>query len=123
MNLHLPYILLPLHLRSIDFKVSFLIFPSTDFKAVRVGKPTETRNHLFPTVKFAALNLSNMLNQKSVRWKISPYFQYKESPCISCSYTHSVASKMVNNKASLQLIDFHGFPLPPPPPPPILFML
>ena len=45
------------------------------FKAVRVGGPTETRNRPFLKVKFAnkgidALNLSNILNQKSCLNKI-----------------------------------------------------
>ena len=83
------------------------------FKAVRVSEPSETRNRPFLKVKFAnkgidALNLSNMLNQKSVQSKIPPYFQYMESPCISYSYTRSVASKIFNYKASLQQIDFDG---------------
>ena len=52
--------------------------------------------------------LSNMLKQKSVQSKIHPYFQYKESPCISYSYTRSVASNIFNYKASLQQIDFDG---------------
>ena len=52
------------------------------FKAVKIGEPSETRNQPFLKVKFAnkgmdALNLSNMLNQKSVRSKIPPYFQSK----------------------------------------------
>ena len=47
-----------------------------------------------------------MLNQKSVQGKLPPYFQYKESPCISYSYTRSVASKIFNYKASLQQIYF-----------------
>ena len=48
-----------------------------------------------------------MLNQKSVQSKIPPYFQYKESPCISYSYTRrSVASKIFNYKASMQQKDF-----------------
>ena len=46
-----------------------------------------------------------MLNQKSVQSRIPPYFQYKESPCISYSYARSVASKIFNNKASLQQIN------------------
>ena len=83
------------------------------FKAVRVGEPSETRNRPFLKVKFAnkgidALNLSNMLNQKYVQSKIPPYFQCKESPCISYSYTRSVASKFFNYKASLQQKDFDG---------------
>ena len=54
------------------------------FKAVRVDEPTETRNRPFLNVKFAikgidALNVGNILNQKSVQNKIPPYFQYKES--------------------------------------------
>ena len=49
-----------------------------------------------------------MLNQKSVQSKIPPYFQYCESPCISYSYTRSVASKIFKCKASLQQIDFDG---------------
>ena len=42
-----------------------------------------------------ALNFSNILNQKSVQSNIPPYFQNKESPCISYSYTRSVASKIL----------------------------
>ena len=66
---------------------------------------------MFLNVKFAnkgidALNVSNFLNQKSVQNEIPPYFQYKESPCISYSYTRSVASKILNYKASLQQLDF-----------------
>ena len=56
-----------------------------------------------------------MLNQKSVQSKIPPYFQYKESPCISYSYTRSVASKIFNYKASLQQIDFDGLSQNPTP--------
>ena len=62
-----------------------------------------------------ALNLSNILNQKSVQSKIPPYFEYKESPCISYSYTSSVATKIFNYKTSLQQIDFQSLsqnPLP-----------
>ena len=84
----------------------------------KLVEPTETRNRLFLKVKFAnkgidALNLSNMLNQKSVQSKIPPYFQYKESPCISYTYTRSVSSKMFNYKSSLQQIDFYCLPQNP----------
>ena len=44
------------------------------------------------------MNLSN----------IPPYFQYKQSPCISYSYTSSVATKIFNYKTSLQQIDFQS---------------
>ena len=79
-------------------------------------KPTQSRNRPFLNVKFAnkgidALNVNNVLNQKSVQIKISTYFQYKESPCISYSYTRSVASKIIHYKASLQQLDFQ---CPPP---------
>ena len=73
------------------------------FKAVRVCDYTETKNRPFLEIKFAkkgidALNLSNILNKKSVQSYIPPYFQNKKSSCISYSYTRSVASKMFNYK-------------------------
>ena len=36
------------------------------------------------------MNVSNILNQKSVQNKIPPYFQHKESPCISYNYTRTI---------------------------------
>ena len=61
------------------------------------------------------MNLSNILNQKSVQSNIPPYFEYKESQCISYSYKSSVATKIFNYKRSLQQIDFQSLsqnPLP-----------
>ena len=83
------------------------------FKAVSVCDNIETKNRPFLKIKFEnkgidALNFSNILNQKSVQSIILPYFQNKESPCISYSYTHSVASKIFNYKRSLQQIDFNS---------------
>ena len=54
-------------------------------------------------------------NYKSVQNKIPPYFQYKESPCISYSYTQSLASKIFNYKASLQQLDFQSLSHDPQP--------
>ena len=73
------------------------------FKAVRVCDYTETKTRPFLKIKFAnkgidALNLSNILNRKSVQSNIPQYFQNKESQCISYSYTRSVASKIFNYK-------------------------
>ena len=62
-----------------------------------------------------ALNVSNILNQKSVQSNIPPYFQNKESPCTSYNYSRSVASEIFNYKRSLQQIDFSSLshnPLP-----------
>ena len=83
------------------------------FEAVRVCDYTETKSRPFLKIKFAnkgidALNVSNILNQKSVQSNIPPYLQNKESPCISYSYTRSVASKIFNYKRSLQQIDFNS---------------
>ena len=77
------------------------------FKVVKTNEHSDPSNRPFLKVKFAnkgidALNLSNILNQKSVQSQIPPYFKYKDSPCISYSYTRSVASKIFNYKASLQ---------------------
>ena len=55
------------------------------------------------------------MNQKSAQSKIIPYFQYKESPSISYSYTRLVASKIFNYKASLQQKDFDGLSQNPTP--------
>ena len=89
------------------------------FKAVTVGEPRETRNRPFLNVKFAnkgidALNVSNILNQKSVQNKIPSYFQYKESLCISYSFTRSVASKIFSYKGSLQQLAVQGLSQDPP---------
>ena len=44
----------------------------------------------------------------SVKNKIPPFFQYKESPCIFYSYTRSVASKIFNYKALFHQLDYQG---------------
>ena len=90
------------------------------FKAVSVCDNTESKNRPFLKIQFTnngidALNFSNILNQKSVQSNIPPYFQNKESSCISYRYTRSVASKIFNYKRSLQQIDFNSLshnPLP-----------
>ena len=68
-----------------------------------------------PFLKLKIANLSKMLNQKSVQNKVTPNFQYKESPCISYSYTRSVVSNIFNYKANLQQIDSHGLSQNPTP--------
>ena len=84
------------------------------FKAVRVYDYTETKkNRPFLKIKFAnkgidALNFSNILNQKSVQSHIPPYFQNKESPCISYGYTCSVAPKIFNYNRRVQQIDLNS---------------
>ena len=90
------------------------------FKAVGVCDSIETKNRPFLKIKFAnkgidALNFSHIVNQKFVKSYIPPYFLYKESPCISYSYTSSVATTIFNYKTSLQEIDFQSLsqnPLP-----------
>ena len=107
---------------NVFFPVILDISSNTLFKAVGVCDSIETKNRPFLKIKFAnkgidALNLSNILNQKSALSNIPPYFEYKESPCISYSYTSSVATQMFNYKTSLQQIDFQSLsqnPLPCP---------
>ena len=110
-----------LHPQNIDFKVLFLDISSNRlFKAISVCDNTETKYRPFLKIKFAnkgidALNFNNIFNQKSVQSNIPPYFQNKESPCISYSYTRPVASKIFNYKRSLPQIDFNSLsqnPLP-----------
>ena len=109
------------HPQNIDFRVLFWTFPQTGYSKLSAYVITpRQKNRPFLKIKFAnkgidALNFSNILNQKSVQSNIPPYFQNKESPCISYSYTRSVASKIFNYKRSLQQIDFNSLsqnPLP-----------
>ena len=77
------------------------------FKIVRVCDSIVTKNWPFMKIKFAnkgidALNVSNILNQKSVESNIPPYFEYKELLCISYSYTSSFGTIIFNYKTSLQ---------------------
>ena len=94
MTLHFTDVWSPEHrLQSIILDIS----SNWLFKAVRVCDSIETKNLPFLKIKFAnkgidALNWSNIFNQKSVQSNIPPYFEYKESPCISYSYTSSVAT-------------------------------
>ena len=71
------------------------------------------KHRSFLKIKFAnnginALNLSNILNQQFVQSNIPPYCEYKDLPCISYSYTSSVATKIFNYKASLQQLNFQS---------------
>ena len=101
-----PYISPMLHPQNIDFRVLFWTFPQTGFsKLSGCVIILRQKNRPFLKMKFAnkgidALNLSNILNQKSVQSNIPPYFQNKESSCVSYSYTRSVASKIFNYKRS-----------------------
>ena len=86
------------------------------------NSPTKALTHIFCAhfkcleTCIDALNVSNILSQKSVQNKIPPYFQYKESPCISYSpYTRSVASNIFKYKASLHQLDYQGLSQDPPP--------
>ena len=117
LTLHFADVASPQHrLQSIDLDIS----SNRLFKAVRVCDNTKTKNRPFLKIKFAnkgidVFNLSNILNQKSGQSNIPLYFQNKESPCISYSYSRSVVSKSFNNKRSLQQIDFNSLsqnPLP-----------
>ena len=75
------------------------ISPNRLFKAVRVGEPTETRNHPFLKVKFDN--------------KIPSYFQHKESLGISVSFNRSVVSKIFNYLARHQKTIFQDLFQPP----------
>ena len=73
------------------------------FKVVRLCDSIETKNRPFLKIKFAkkgidALNLRNILNQKSVQSNIPPYLEYKESPCIGCYQNFQLQNKSVANR-------------------------
>ena len=88
------------------------------FQAVRSYKSEEKTNRPYIKVRFAnkgidKLNLGQILNHKTVTEKIPPYFKRKETPCISYSYTPTVASKIFNYKRFLQCIDLSNPSLHP----------
>lgn len=84
------------------------------YRPVKTDTAQENKNRPFLKIKFEnkgidALNLSNILNHKTVQDKIPPYFKKKESPCISYSYTTPVATKIYNYKEALQCLDLSDF--------------
>ena len=116
-----PCILLTLDLPDIDFRVLFWIFIQTGFSklsgSVNLQKQGTARFWMSnsPIKALTLWMLATFWIRSPSKIKIPPYFQYKESPCISYSYTRSVATKIFNYKASLQQFDFQGLSqdLPP----------
>ena len=58
---------------------------------------------------YRRFEFKHYFDKKSVQSKTLPHFRNKELPCISYSYTRSVASNIFNYKRSLQQIDFPIF--------------
>ena len=83
-----------------------------DIANTRLYKPTrsvenEVRPRAFFKLPFAnkgidAINISNILNNKSVQSKIPSYFQNTETPVISYKYSIPIASKIFNYKKVLR---------------------
>ena len=61
-----------------------------------------------------AVRISNILNHRSVIRKIPQYFKNVRLPCISYSYTNTMASKIFNYKATLRDFDLATFISDPP---------
>ena len=98
-----------------------------DVAQIRLFKPVRTDSRNTPTVRqfmkveFAnkgvdAINISNILHQKSVQANIPPYFVYKTTPVISYSYTKPIASKLFNYKQTLQQLNVDDLRTTPPAP-------
>ncbi|KAK3104459.1 hypothetical protein FSP39_002438 [Pinctada imbricata] len=107
--------------RSPEYRLQGVILDISTFRlfqAVRSDKSEEKTNRPFIKVRFANkgidnLNLCQILNHKTVTEKIPPYFKRKDTPCISYSYTPTVASKIYNYKRFLQCIDLSNPSLHP----------
>ena len=95
-----------------EYRLSSIILDISNnvlFKPVRTNT-TKEENRRFMKVQFAnkgidAIKIGNILNHKLVREKIPPYFKQQESPCISYTYSKSIASKLFNYKVSLKDLD------------------
>ena len=89
------------------------------FKAVRVGEPTETRNRPFLNVKFAnkgidALNVSNILNQKSVKIKSLRTFDTRSRHAFPIAIPVLLLPKLSITKQVCSNSTFKLFPRMPP---------
>ena len=89
------------------------------FKPVLINQNTST-SRIFLKLKFEnkgidAINISNLFRNKGVTSKIPTYFQHRDSPLISYTYTKPVASKLFNYKQALKHLNVHDFKANPPP--------
>lgn len=57
-----------------------------------------------------AANKSNILYHKKVQFCIPPYFKITSTPCISYNYTSTIASKLLNYKHTLQILNIEHPP-------------
>ena len=106
---------------TIEYKLDAIILDIAHnrlFKPVQVNTTGSDLKRHFLKLQFSnkgidAINIANILNHKYVNSKIPPYFEYKEPPLISYSYSKSIASKIFNYKQTLQSIDIKNFNPPP----------
>ena len=95
------------------FDSSFMdISRSRLFKPVQTLPNSDPPNAIlklrFENKGLDAICLSNILNHRSLCSKIPPHFN-NTKPCISYSYTRTIASKIFNYKATLRDIDVNAF--------------
>ena len=89
------------------------------FKPVRTDGESDPKGRHFLKVEFAnkgidAINIANILHNKSVQANIPPYFRYTSSPLISYRYTKPIASKLFNYKKTLQQLNLDDLRTTPP---------
>ena len=77
-------------------------------------KPRKFLHLKFDNKGIDAVNVNNILNHKKVQSCIPPYFKMKSTPCISHTYTSTIASKLFNYKQTLQCLDIEQFRQNPP---------
>ena len=70
--------------------------------------------HIFIKLDFInkgidAVNLPSILRSKSVTETVPTYFEEKEPPIISYTYTKTIASKIFNFSSTLSDLDYHQF--------------
>jgi hypothetical protein len=88
------------------------------FKPVTFKKEEQEKRSflklLFANKGLDAINLSNILHQKSVKSKIPPYFKDKSVPIISYTYTTPIATKIFNYKHVLKNLSMDDYKSKPP---------
>jgi len=99
-----------------DYKLTTIVLDIAGhslFKHVGIKKD-EIEKHSFLKLSFAykgldAINLSNILHHKSVKYKISPYFKDQSEPIISYAFTIHIATKIFNYKHVLHDLNIEDF--------------
>ena len=119
LNQHYSLFLLPKlrELQSLEYRVTAIILDTAQYRLFRPVRSdllsTDAKTHFikldFINKGIDAVNLPSVLRSKSVIETVPTYFEEKEPPIISYTYTKTIASKIFNFSSTLLDLDYHQF--------------